>query len=358
MLRFVRLSLAAALLSATSFLGCGLARSEDEAPKARAAPAPVEVGPVREGVLTDTWTYVGEAQPLMEAQLAAGAPGEVLEVNVREGDRVSAGQLLVRVDPSLARARLKAAQAGVDQSVVEYELAAREQDRAANLKNVLSASEIEADAARATALASRASSQRASAKEAKAVLRRLQVVAPFDGVIAQRQVDPGDWVDPGDPVLRLLADNQLEILVKAAPALAPYVEEGHGVRVRGDGGEIAARVLGVVRALDPATRTITVRVAPESVAPWLLAGSVVDVDFAVERRGEGVVVDRDALVQGAVDTRVIKVVEGTAQSIPVRVLATADAQALVIGEGLVVGDQVVVRGNERLRPGQAVAVGP
>lgn len=337
---------------------CGLARSDDEAPKAETPPAPVKVAHVREGVLTDTWTYVGEAQPLMEAQLAAGAPGEVLEVNVREGDHVMPGQVLVRVDPSLAKARLHAAQAGAKQSVVEYEQAAREQDRAANLQNVLSKSEIEADQARAQALASRATSQRASVKEAKAVLRRLQVVAPFDGVVARRQVDPGDWVDPGDPVLRLLADNKLEILVRAAPALAPHVEAGQDVLVRGEGGEVEARVLGVVRALDPATRTITVRVAPEAAPPWLLAGSVVDVDFVVERRGEGVVVPRDALVQGAVDTRVVRVVEGAAQSIAVEVLATADGEALVRGEGLAVGDQVVVRGNERLRPGQRVAVEP
>jgi RND family efflux transporter MFP subunit len=338
--------------------GCGLARSDDEKPKSESPPAPVEVAAVREGVLTDTWTYVGEAQPMMEAQLAAGAPGEVLEVTVREGDHVTPGQLLVRVDPSLAKARLRAARAGVKQSVVEYEQAAREQDRAANLQNVLSTSEIEADQARAEALASRASSQRAEVSQAQAVLRRLQVVAPFDGVVARRQVDPGDWVDPGDPVLRLLADDQLEILVKAAPALAPYVEEGQSVRVHGDAGEVDARVLGVVRALDPATRTITVRVAPEQAPPWLLAGSVVDVDFSIERKDEGVVVPRDALVQGAVDMRVVRVVEGKAQSIPVEVLATAGDEALVVGEGLTVGDQVVVRGNERLRPGQAVAVGP
>jgi multidrug efflux pump subunit AcrA (membrane-fusion protein) len=111
-----------------------------------------------------------------------------------------------------------------------------------------------------------------------------------------------------------------------------------------------------VRALDPTTRTAKLRLVPEEVPPWLMAGSSVEVAFAIERDGEGVVVPRDALVLGAVDTRVFEVVDGQAQPIVVEVVATANEEALVVGSGLEVGDQVVIRGNERLRPGQAVRI--
>jgi RND family efflux transporter MFP subunit len=352
---------AAAALAAGLFAAgaCGLARSEAADAQARAsAPAPVAVAPVRPGELTDTWTYVGEVRPLLAADLAAGAAGEVREVLVREGDRVAQGQLLVRIDPSLARARLGAAAADVQRSDIEYEQARREQERASQLGHVLSPSEIEAERTRAAALESRAQSHRAVVREVRASLDRHRVSAPFDGVVAARRVDPGDWVEPGDPVLALVGDDRIEILVRAAPALAPHVDAGHVARIRGDDGETEARVSGVVRALDPSTRTITVRLTPDQPPAWLLPGAVVDVDFTVERRGRGVVVPRDALVPGAVRTRVVRVVDGRAESVAVEVLATAGADALIEAEGLGEGDTVVVRGNERLRPGQAVAIEP
>ena len=63
---------------------------------------------------------------------------------------------------------------------------------------------------------------------------------------------------------------------------------------------------------------------------------------------------RDALVYGAVDVRVVVARDSTATPVTVEVIATADAEALVRGEGLTAGDAVVVLGNERLRPGQAI----
>jgi hypothetical protein len=67
-----------------------------------------------------------------------------------------------------------------------------------------------------------------------------------------------------------------------------------------------------------------------------------------------VIVPRDALVLGAIDTRVVVVVDGVAESIAVDVLASTADEAIVVGEGLSVGAVVVTRGNERLRPGQSV----
>jgi multidrug resistance efflux pump len=158
-------------------------------------------------------------------------------------------------------------------------------------------------------------------------------------------------------VVDLVDDTRVEILVNGSAELARRVTEGAKATVRLDAQSVEAEVVGIVRALDRATRTAKLRLQPASAPPWLLAGSSVDVVFSVQRSGEGVVVPRDALVLGAVDTRVFEVVDGKAQPIIVQVVATADAEALVVGEGLTAGDSVVVRGNERLRPGQDVVVG-
>lgn len=339
-------------------LGCGQARSESARPTKADQPTLVATVLAEGGALEDSWTYVGETRALMAAELGAGVAGEVREVNARVGDRVAAGQRLVRVDERLARAQMRAARANRAVSDEELAQAQRDLERAERLgETILPEAELEQTQTRTQTLNSRTESLRAAVAQSKERLRLHRVDAPFDGTISARHVDPGDWVQPGDPVLEIVAEDRVEVIVSAAPELSPHVDSGTAVTLRHERGTVEGKVLGVVRALDPVTRTITVRVVPDAPAPWLLVGASVDVDFAVVRRGEGVIVPRDAVVAGAVNTRVIEVVDGAAQPVVVEVLATAGDRALVTGDGLAVGDTVVVRGNERLRPGERVTVG-
>jgi len=119
-----------------------------------------------------------------------------------------------------------------------------------------------------------------------------------------------------------------------------------------------ARVTGVVPALDPVSRTLRVRLVPAEAASWLLPGASVQVEFKVALDPEEgqVSVPVDALLVGATETRVVKIVDGKAMPIAVEVLAKARGTALVRSASLAAADVVVVRGNERLRPEQPVEV--
>ncbi|MEO0605960.1 MAG: efflux RND transporter periplasmic adaptor subunit, partial [Myxococcota bacterium] len=187
-------------------------------------------------------------------------------------------------------------------------------------------------------------------------LERHRVRAPFDGVVARRHVDPGDRVNPGTPVVDLVSTGSVEVRVDAPLQLARQVEPGQTVEL-GLVPPLSATVAGVVPALDPVSRTAVVRVVPTGEAPGLVAGSSVPVAFSIQHEG-GLVVPRDAIVVGAVDQRVFKVVESTAQPVTVRPVASSAGQVLVEADDLAAADAVVVRGNERLRPGQPVRVEP
>ena len=344
-------------LGLLALVACGRANSEGPGEAQGEGPALVVTEAIRPGELVDSWTFVGEVRPLLEARLAAGAAGEVREVRVREGDKVVRGQALLQLDSRLARARLAAAQAGRSQGAEELEQARRDLERAQRLgETILPEAEIEQDQSRATALQSRREQLKATEQQVREELRLHKVDAPFDGVVAARHVDPGDWVQPGDPVLDLVASERVEVLVNASVDLVAHIGHGDRATLQRGGEQVEAEVLGVVPALDPITRTIKVRLVPVDEREWLLPGLPLDVVFSVDRSGEGVVVSRDALVVGPVNTRVVRVVDGKAELVVVQVVATADDRALVRGQGLVVGDPVVVRGNERLRPGQDVMV--
>lgn len=365
-----------ALVLAGLVTGCG---GEEAGAKSAPPPAaaPVETALARAGVLVDERSFVGEVRSLRSAELALGAAGEIVMLEVREGDRVEAGQLLVELDKAQASARVSAAAASRRESERELEQARREAERAAELGDVLASETIEQDAARAEALEARKRRFGAEIRAAQAQLSDFQLLAPFDGIITMRSADLGQWVNPGETVLELVADEELEILVDLSPELAPSLRVGDRVALRPAAGVVAAgasgeregeaEILGVVPALDRTTRTIGVRLRPLAPRPWLVPGAPVELGFPVRYAAQGsaedpqaraiagaVIVPRDALVLGAVDVRVILVEEGKARAVQVEVHASAGEDALVSGAELVAGAEVVTRGNERLRPGQEV----
>jgi RND family efflux transporter MFP subunit len=326
----------------------GAAADQSAAPP----PALVQVASAQPGSLSDRWTVPGDVRALDRAELAAGAAGPVAEVSVREGDRVTAGQTLLQIDAAPAVARAQSLRAAADETVASLAKARKDRDRIEQVSDSVLA-EAERDAARAevATLEARLRSQRAAAREAGVAVARHEVQAPFDGVVAARHVDRGDWVTVGQRVLDLVSVDQVDVRVDAARELADQVGPGDSVSL----GTAAGHVVAVVPSLDPVTRTSVVRLVPDDGAHGLVPGSTIPVGFQVERRAQdGALVPRDALVLGPVDTKVVRVAEGHADIVIVQVLATSAELALV--EGISPGDSVVVRGAERLRPGQALNV--
>ena len=344
----------------------------DEVPADRSA-AQVEVAEARTGALHSTRRYLGTVRAASRAELAAGADGAVLEVSVREGDSVRKGQVLLRVDPRLARAGVQAARADRQAAERGRTQAAAEAERFERAGNrVVSELELERATSQAATREAMQSAAAADLARARATLSRHTVVAPFDGVVTARLVDPGDWVSPGTPALEIVAEGAVEIFVRVEPELLADVSVGDSAQLRRGEASALAQVAGVVRALDAVTRTAQLRLRPtDALPPWLLAGAAVDVVFELSHEGEGVLVPRDALVEGIGVTRVVLIEEDLAKPIEVEVLerGTSDARVRAAGHGesspggtgsargvLREGTRVVTRGNERLRSEQPVSV--
>jgi len=333
------------------------------AEKSGGPPAPlVRLDDVRAGSLRTTLRFPGEVRAGARSRLASGADGAVRDVAVEVGDPVRAGQVLLRVDARLPRARLDVARAELERAKREAELARMERDRLEQLDpGTVSDLELEQKRTAASVAAATEAAAEATVAEREADLAQFVVRSPYDGVVAGRRVDPGTWVQPGDPVLDLVTTDGLEIIVEGSRALAGRIEPGHRATIQTPAGAASGRVTGIVPALDPVSRTFPIRVVPEAVpedapAGALVPGDAVDVAFEVELDASGMLVSTDALLESPDETRVFEVEDGMTMLRTVEVLGRSGDSALVRGEGLSAGDRVVVRGNERLRPGQAVRV--
>lgn len=329
----------------------------------QAAPAAlVRVAPVTQGALSLSRDYFATAQALDRAQLAAGASGEVRGVYARVGDKVQKGQVLVEVDRDLATVQVSQLSANRQQLTAQRAQLERDAKRIEALGKEL-APQVEAERLRAQieAIDAQLLQLDASLRGAKEQLSRHRVLAPFDGVVASRLVNPGDWVSPGTPALELFDDAGIEILVNAPPELLDQVKVDDEAAIKKGGKRLKAKIAGLVPSLAARTRTVTLRLLPQERADWLVPGQVVDASFTLSYQDpQGWIIPIDAVLEGGAGARALVVRDNKAVSIDLRVLEKSDKLALVLAPQapFVPGDVAIIRGNERVRPGQEVKVQP
>ncbi len=350
--------------AATAALALAVGCSKTEAPaQAKSSsggppPAVVQLGTVGAGELTTGWRFLGRVEPSMAAEVAAAVDGHVRAIKVRVGDAVASGDVLVSLDANRARAQLEAARAREAGLQTELAHAERELERIKKL-DYPTVSEPERERYQLTVDSKRAAlmSERAEVKRLQVVVSQHTLRAPFAGVIRARHVDPGDWVSVGKTVVEVVALDAPEIHVDVSAAVGANLHRGDKATLVGPT-PAAATIAGIVPALATDTGAMRVRLEPTERPDWMIAGMPIDVEFqlAMKLASGGVTVSRDALVRGPVDVRVIKAVDGTGVPVTVEIIASSADLALVRGDGLAAGDKVVVRGNERLRPGQPLQV--
>lgn len=184
--------------------------------------------------------------------------------------------------------------------------------------------------------------------------------APYTGIVTERMVSPGMYVQVGEPVAALINDRDLEIEAQVSTERVGGLSEGREVTVSlADGTELPATVRAVVPLEDPQSRTRTVRFTPGfNPADYSVAGNQsVTVRIPIGQAREIVSVHKDAVQIGPGGTSLVYiVVDGVAQPRTVE-LGAASGTRFEVLSGLQVGDLAVVRGNERLRPGQPVNPG-
>ena len=204
-------------------------------------------------------------------------------------------------------------------------------------------------------------SAQANLQLSKINLDNAEIRAPFGGVVSQRHIDVGAYVNVGSPVIGLIDDEHLEIEAHVPAARINGLQPGKKVAFRleqgGDGKQrnYTATVRAVVPSEDPLTRTRRVRFVPEfDLGTTGLASNQSVVLALPAGKSESVVtVHKDAVLNKKGKDIVFIVEDGKANIRPV-LLGQALGTRFVVLSGLAIGDTVVVRGNERLRPGQKV----
>ena len=204
----------------------------------------------------------------------------------------------------------------------------------------------------------------------EARIRKHTIVAPFDGYVVARSAELGEWIRQGDLAADVVALDRVDVLVNVLETHVSHIQTGTEVRVDIPALSdqlITGTVAFVVPQADVRARTFPVKVRIENTispnGPLIKAGMLARVALPTGAKHQALLVAKDALVLGGASP-IVYVVDGQSDGeakggkvrpVPVKI-GVPDGRLIEVTGPLTAGEMVVVRGNERLRPGQDVSI--
>ena len=279
--------------------------------------------------------------------------GRITQLNFRDGERVSKGQLLVQFDDQLPAAQLK-------QSLAEQSIAAANHKRNQDLlaQKFVSQRSVEESAANLEVA-------QAKVALAQATLERLKVKAPFDGIAGIRLVNQGDYLKDGADIVNIEDIDAVFVDFRLPERFQSKVRKGQRAQVDLDalpGRKFTAVGPAVDPLVDTNGRSVGVRACIDNRQLQLRPGMFARVTPVFGERENAIVVPEEAVVPQGQKAYVIKVVDGAekdskvSQRVEVRVGIRRPGKVEIV-EGLREGDTVVIAGQQRIqKDGSALRV--
>jgi RND family efflux transporter MFP subunit len=330
-------------------LGCA------EIAAAADAPVPVMVVRAKQQTFAPTLTATGSIVSRNDARLSTEVGG-TLQWIAEPGRAVKKNEIVARVDDARLKLAVRDNEAAVARLDANVRLLKSQSDRFESLApgSIVSKNQLEEAHSRLAMAQQELEQARVARDRAMLDLQRASVRAPFTGYVAERLQQAGEYVTPGVPVARLVDTRNIEVIAHAPIATASSIRIGQAVRVRDGNRTVESKVRSVVPVGDDRSRLLEMRIALNE-AEWPI-GSPVRVELAGASQQAAITVPRDAVIQRQGAAYVFRVGEkNTAERIAVRVGAGRDRDVEVTGD-VHAEDRIVIRGGERLQPGQAVSV--
>ena len=328
-----------------------LPQPTEETNKAGEVVVPVQVVPLREGTLTEDIVVYGTVIPAPGAVQAISVPFEsqVRQVFVSGGQRVTAGEKLVEIDPSpdtqlqLEEARNTLAGAQQDLQYVQQRFALKlaTNDQLLQARQTLQAARLRLDSL-----------------ERRGVGNKHALLADAPGLISKVSIQEGAIVAAGSPLLEIVAQARLEVRFGAEPEDLPRLRPDQQVTLarvnRAAAQEVTGRIRKIARAVNPATRLVDIFVTLSS-APELLLDEYMLGRISLTS-AQSLIVPRAAVLPEEDMHVLFTVRDGRAQKHRVLVGVENEQEMEITGDDLHAGDLVVILGNYALQDRMAVTV--
>ena len=330
-------------------------------------PARVVTAPLVERRISPTIPLTGSVVAELESRVAAEIAGLVISAPPKEGIFVEKGTILCRLDGEILQRSLEVANQEIEAATILLEKGNLDFERVKPVfeSHATSRQAYDDRLYRLKELEAKLAIARVKRDRLQIEISRKTIRAPFAGVIAERLCEIGEWVSTGATICQLVDLTRLSAEVPVPARYLSFLKTGStfAIRIGHDATTIQGRFNRIIPTGDLKSRTFPLRLdLPTEVR--LLPGFDIEVLLPTGKPENVLLAPRAAIVRQGEKTTVVTIIENRAEIVPVTI-SGYDGSDAVISETqlkaekqLKSGMAVVVRGNERLRPGQTVTVIP
>lgn len=322
----------------------GNADSQAGRPQLPTVPVAVEVA--GRGAISSYYTATATLEPNRQADILARVSGMVLDLGAEEGDFIREGQSLLRIQEDEYRFRLTQSEAELSKQRSRF-------DRVSRMFESDLVSTEDFEAARNDLKASESAFGLAELQ-----LSYARVLAPFDGRIVRRYVDPGQTVSGGSILFTLVDLSRLLARVHVPSREFRRIQADQPVELRLDSGgqRLTGRIDLISPIIDPATGTIKVTVEVRDYPTGTRPGDFAEVGIVTDRREDAVLAPRTAVFTDRGETIAFVAAQDSTAERRAVLTGYQDERFVEVLSGIEAGDLVVVQGQRSLRHGQPLRI--
>ncbi len=329
-----------------SACGPGEQSAEQQEEEEETPPVPVEVSEPIRGDIYAVFSGTAPVEAFAEADVIAKVEGEIRELLVEEGDDVTQGQVLARLDGDRLRLELNESQARLRKLQRDFE-----RNKDLREKGLISEGDFEKLQYDLEAL-------QASYNLASLELDYTQIRAPIDGVVSERYVRLGNTIKVSEPLFRVTSFDPLVAYLHVPEREYRQLSAGQPVAIDIDalaGQRIVAAVTRVSPIVDPDTGTFKITVEISDEQRRIKPGMFARLSIVYDRHENALQVPRSAIVEDAGGSSVFVVEEGIARRRPVET-GFSEKGMIEVTSGLDDGDAVITVGQVGLKEDASVTV--
>lgn len=319
---------------------------------------PVQVANVKQTTVVPTIDVMATLYSRHQIQLTAAINGQLVWV-AEPGTYLRKGEPVAKMDLVPLKLQLAERQAQVERAKINLNYQNRELKRLEKLKQQDATSAFQIDQTRSQRDIANSDLKIAKLQigQIEDQIKRAQITAPYDAVVTERIRHAGEDVNRSTLIARMLDTKNLEARVFVPVKHLPYVKAGDELSLGTSEHQLKSRVNAIIPSADPRSQTFELRITvPESASNYWTAGQLVKVDLPINKTRQSLAVHRDALIIRRDGVYVIRIdKDNTAHKVKVTV-GQGNSDWVAVKGDLKDGDQVAIRGAERLNDGQLVVI--
>ena len=350
----------------STLFACQGAKKEETAKTEAYGATPVKVVQVVRQKISEKLTYTGTLEAWQKITITPDIGGKVAKIYVEEGQRVERGQLLAEMDVESIQLQLKQTEAAQAVAEANFKNASRNKERMDRLFQEKAVSDQQYEQVKLVYDAAKAQLEQAQAavNMARHTLDLSIMKAPFGGIIASKNAQVGDVINPmmgnfspgsGGGVLTLVDYSRIKIVVEVSQSDILRIYKGQPAAVRvsdGQAKEYPGTVTVVNTTADPLAKKFRVEVLVNNPDLALRPGTFGSCIFEASTHDNALVVPQKAIL----DNKYVFLVEGNKAVKKEVLLGLKNAELIEIKEGLKEGDRVIIEGNYGLAEGTEVEI--